>query len=127
MYVLRLLESILNQQKKNCKENYTTAINTCNLESILNVSSLLSALCALFLQKFKFLIELPFVYLLNVTYEILTENSISFFAGVKIPRYISDYILYALAWSHLYFQRRIRGKNTSLLEDFSINFYIFIL
>lgn len=37
MYILGLLESILNQQK-NCKENSILSVNTCGLENIfLNV------------------------------------------------------------------------------------------
>lgn len=57
-----------------------------------------------------------FLYLVNVTYKILNKNSIIeiFFSNVKTPRRISDCILYALA-------------NTFVLEDFPINFYIFIL
>lgn len=70
-----------------------------------------------------------FLYLVNVTYKILNKNSIIeiFFSNVKTPRRISDCILYALAQPYLYLQQRICRKNTFVLEDFPINFYIFIL
>ena len=41
------------------------------------------------------------------TFELLTKNSIvQIFFNIKMPRYISDYIPYALAWPYLYFQQK---------------------